>query len=60
MNEVKVLVKEKYGNILFYPYNHQAHIFCELLGTKTLTKTHLKHIKALGFTIDQNYGEIEI
>jgi hypothetical protein len=60
MNEVKVLVKEKYGNILFYPHNLTAQLFCDMLQTKTLTKTHLKFVKALGFTVDQSYEEVEI
>lgn len=49
--EITVTRKSVYGNILVYPVCDQAHRFCSMLGSKTLTARDLKHIADLGFVI---------
>jgi hypothetical protein len=36
-----------------YPACPQSKLFCELTGTKTLTKSALQTIQRLGFTVEQ-------
>jgi hypothetical protein len=38
---------------MFYPHNKQAQRFTKLLGTTTLTRTHLSEIEDMGFTIEE-------
>lgn len=49
---VKIKIKSVYGNELVYPANHEAELFAQLVGQKTLTKAQLEVIKALGYTIE--------
>lgn len=55
-----VRVVSKYGNDLIYPVDHKAHIFAQLLGQATLTRTNIKYIKALGFEIHIKYDEVKL
>ena len=38
---ILIETKNKYGNDLHYPACNESKAFCKLLGTKTLTRTHL-------------------
>lgn len=60
VNEMTVRVVSKYGNDLIYPVDHKAHIFAQLLGQATLTRTNIKYIKALGFEIHIKYDEVKL
>ncbi len=50
---VKVEVRNVYGNELIYPANFEAERFAAIAGTKTLSRTDLMNIKALGFTVEE-------
>jgi len=52
---MKITIKTKsvYGIVQAYPACPQSKLFCELTGTKTLTKSALQTIQRLGFTIEQ-------
>jgi len=54
-NEITVRILNKYGNDLIYPADHKAHIFADMLGQKTFTRTNIKYIKALGYTVKQSF-----
>ena len=60
LNEITVRIKSQYGNTVIYPKDHKAHIFADMLGQKTLTSTNIKFIKALGYTVNKTYEEVEI
>ncbi len=49
--EIKVIVKNVYGNTNVYPACPTAKILCQLTGRKTLTHTDLQNIKALGYNV---------
>ena len=49
--EVRVELRDVYGNTLLYPVNKPAQLFCNLLGTKTIPQWALKNIRELGFVI---------
>ena len=48
-----VKIKSVYGMPQAYPACPQSKLFCELTGTKTLTKSALQTIQRLGFTVEQ-------
>ena len=48
---ITVKIKNIYGNETVYPVCDTAQTFARMLNTKTLTREALKHIKALGYTI---------
>lgn len=50
---VTVRVEWVYGQECAYPADENARLFSQLTGRKTLLKTDLKRIKALGFQIEQ-------
>ena len=50
-NTLFVERRNVYGNDLIYPVNHEARLFAELTGHKTLTKETLNIAKKLGFSI---------
>ena len=47
----RIEIRSVYGNKLAYPDNGIAETFCEMVGRKTLTRSDLECIQALGFTI---------
>jgi hypothetical protein len=59
-NEITVRILNKYGNDLIYPADHKAHIFADMLGQKTFTRTNIKYIKSLGFTVKQTFEEVNL
>lgn len=52
MKTLKVLQKEVYGRMLYYPRCPISLKFCELLGKKTLSSLDFKKIRELGYHID--------
>lgn len=48
---VEVAVRNVYGNPLIYPANDTAKKLAALTGKKTLDKTDLANIQALGFAV---------
>jgi hypothetical protein len=50
-NEIKVCVREVYGNTLVYPVCNKALSFAKIAGKKTLTPEVLTEIKALGYAV---------
>lgn len=48
--ELLITTKNVYGNELIYPACPKSKLFCELLGTKTLTRNQCLKISALGYT----------
>ena len=57
---IEVEVKDVYGKQTIYPVGEKAHIFAKMLGTKTLTKDALGHIKELGYKIVVKTKTIEV
>ena len=57
---VRLLVKDQYGNKVLHPYNDTAKLFASIAGTKTLTLPVIKHIMALGYSIEYVHGEVKI
>jgi hypothetical protein len=53
-------VKNNYGNQALYPHNEQAHLFAKIAGTKTLTVETIKHIMALGYTVEYIHNEVVV
>jgi hypothetical protein len=49
--EIKVYIREVYGNTLIYPACDKAKLFAKIAGTKTLLPNVLESIKALGYTV---------
>ena len=51
-NLVIIAIRSIYGNVKAWPINHNAKLFAEIAGTKTLTIATLARISALGFQIE--------
>ena len=49
--EIQVRIKTVYGAERIYPVCDKAHAFVALLGSATLTRRNIDHIKALGYTV---------
>jgi hypothetical protein len=58
--EIEVMMREVYGNSMFYPACEKAAKFAYLCGTKTLTYEALKAIKELGYTVNIKQKEIKL
>lgn len=58
--KVQLLVKDQYGNQALHPHNDTAKLFASIAGTKTLTLPVIKHIMALGYSIEYVHGEVKI
>ena len=48
---ITISIRSVYGRESLYPVCETAQRFCALLNTKTLTREALKHIQALGYSI---------
>lgn len=57
---VQLLVKDQYGGQVLYPHNYEAHQFANIAGTKTITRPVVKHILALGYTVEYVHGEVKL
>ena len=60
MNKVIIELKSVYGKENIYPVNDQAKLFASIAGTKTLSRSQLKTIAALGFTVELKAQEFSI
>jgi hypothetical protein len=49
----EVEVRNVYGNEMIYPANYAAERFAAIAGKKTLSRTDLMNIKALGFAVEE-------
>ena len=49
---IQVRVKNVYGNETIYPVCDKAKTFAAMVKQSTLTRTDIKHIKALGFAVE--------
>lgn len=49
--EIKVQLRNQYGNRVCVPFCEKAKIFADIAGTKTLSITAINGIKALGYTV---------
>ena len=50
---VRVEVRSVYGNEMIYPVCFYAERFAAIAGKKTLSRTDLMNIKALGFAVEE-------
>lgn len=57
---ITVTIKSVYGNETIYPACDTARKFADLLGTKTLTRRSLQHIKALGYSVAVAAPQLDI
>ena len=57
-NILFVEIKNVYGNELIYPKCTQSKIFCNIAGTKTLSREVISKIKYLGYEIKVSTPEI--
>ena len=57
---ITVEIKNNFGREAIYPACHQAELFAQLAGTKTLTRETLAVIKQLGYTIDVKQPNLAI
>jgi hypothetical protein len=55
---VEIEVRSVYGNTLIYPANEAAQIFAKIAGKKTLDKSDLNLIRALGFEVEQVFQKL--
>jgi hypothetical protein len=54
--KISLTLKSVYGQTRAYPACDNARTFAAMLGAKTLTREALRHIEALGFTIEAQQG----
>ena len=57
---VQLLVKDQYGRQALHPHNANAVLFAKIAGTKTITMDNVKHIMALGYTVEYVHGEVMV
>ena len=50
---VTVTVRRVYGMPVIYPADANARAFSAIAGTKTITPAMLRHIRALGFDVNE-------
>ena len=50
--------KDVYGNRLYYPACKKAHVLCDLMKRRTLTKDYFSEIEDLGFDVKVISNEI--
>ena len=50
---VTVTVRRVYGVPVIYPADANARAFSAIAGTKTITPAMLRHIRALGFDVNE-------
>lgn len=49
--EILVSIRRQYGQDVVHPESREAEIFCEIAGTKTLTKPTIDRVKQLGYKV---------
>lgn len=55
---IEVEVRSVYGKTLIYPKNEAAQIFAHIAGKKTLDRSDLNLIRALGFEVEQVFQNL--
>lgn len=50
-DQITVSIATQYGKERICPVCDDAKLFCDIAGTKTLTRAHIEKIKALGYTV---------
>jgi len=48
---ILVSIRKQYGQDVIHPESREAELFCEIAGTKTLTKPTIDRVKALGYKV---------
>lgn len=48
--DLTIEIKSIYGEEKIYPACAKSQAFCDLLGQKTLTRSNINKIKAMGYT----------
>lgn len=49
---IKVVLAQQYGQEVIRPVCPDAELFCEIAGTKTLTRRMVHQIKSLGYRVE--------
>jgi hypothetical protein len=49
---IKVVLANQYGQEVIKPASPEAELFCEIAGTKTLTRRLVDQIKRLGYRVE--------
>ena len=58
--QVTVIIISNYGREAIYPACPKSQTFAHIAGTKTLTRATLRHIKALGYTVNVEQPAVTI
>jgi len=57
---LKVLIKNNFGNDCVYPYCEFTSMITEITGTKTLTDSMISKLKSYGYSFEVVAGKQEI
>jgi hypothetical protein len=49
---IQVVLIQRYGQEVIQPASPEAELFCEIAGTKTLTRRLVEQIKKLGYRVE--------
>ena len=49
---LRVAIKHVYGKEVIYPITTEAHLLCQLAGTKSFTQAAINTCKQLGYTFE--------
>lgn len=49
--EIKVLIGHQYGQEVIRPACEKAEMFCQIAGTRTVTRKLVEQVKRLGYTV---------
>ena len=49
---LRVSIKNVYGKEVIYPITQEAHLLCQLAGTKSFTQAMINTAKQLGYTFE--------
>jgi hypothetical protein len=52
MNKIEVRIRTAFGKEFIDPICDKAKLFCKIAGAKTLTRSQVDDIKALGFQVE--------
>jgi hypothetical protein len=51
-NKIEVRTRSAFGKEFIDPVDENAKLFCKIAGAKTLTRSQIEDIKALGFAVE--------
>jgi hypothetical protein len=57
VSSITVRIEWHYGARRIYPVCHEAHLFADIAGTKTLSDYTIERIKNLGYEVDVQRNE---